>query len=76
MLGFGRIGLALVMRQDNTFANPVLWADLADPEVFRVKGVWASSLGYRQSNGIFYWYGCIQGEGKTHIFTASNPEGP
>ncbi|EQB56055.1 glycosyl hydrolase family 43 [Colletotrichum gloeosporioides Cg-14] len=130
MLGFGRIGLALVMRQDNTFTNPILWADLADPEVFRVndtyyysastmhyspgapllrsydlvnwefvshsvpelpgsqfslngtdhaayvKGVWASSLGYRQSNGVFYWYGCIQGEGKTHIFTASSPEGP
>ncbi|KAJ0333920.1 hypothetical protein COL922a_010256 [Colletotrichum nupharicola] len=130
MLGFGRIGLALVMQQHNTFTNPILWADLADPEVFRVndtyyysastmhyspgapllrsydlikwefvshsvpelpgsqfslngtnhaayvKGAWASSLGYRQSNGIFYWYGCIQGEGKTHIFTASNPEGP
>ncbi|KAK1851056.1 ricin b lectin [Colletotrichum chrysophilum] len=130
MLGFGRIGLALVMRQDNTFTNPILWADLADPEVFRVndtyyysastmhyspgapllrsydlanwefvshsvpelsgsqfslngsdhaayvKGVWASSLGYRQSNGVFYWYGCIQGEGKTQIFTASSPEGP
>ncbi|KAF4924040.1 Xylan 1,3-beta-xylosidase [Colletotrichum viniferum] len=109
MLGFGRLGLALVMRQDNTFTNPILWADLADPEVFRVndtyyysastmhyspgapllrsydlvnwefvshsvpelpgsqfylngsdhaayvKGVWASSLGYRQGNGVFYW---------------------
>ncbi|GKT54594.1 xylosidase glycosyl hydrolase [Colletotrichum tofieldiae] len=42
-----------------------------------VGGIWASSLQYRESNGLFYWYGCIQsGEMKTWIFTASDPAGP
>ncbi|KAK2055087.1 family 43 glycosyl hydrolase [Colletotrichum caudatum] len=42
-----------------------------------VDGVWASSLQYRESNGLFYWYGCIQsGEMKTWVFTASDPAGP
>ncbi|GKT48222.1 non-reducing end alpha-L-arabinofuranosidase [Colletotrichum spaethianum] len=42
-----------------------------------VGGIWASSLQYRASNGVFYWYGCIQsGEMKTWIFTASDPAGP
>ncbi|KAK1624605.1 glycosyl hydrolase [Colletotrichum phormii] len=102
LLGFGQIGSALTTRQESTFTNPVIWADLADDEVFRiddtfyyirlalgakfslngsdhaayVNGVWASSLGYRESNGVFYWYGCIQGTDETHIYTASSAEGP
>lgn len=41
-----------------------------------VGGIWASSLQYRESNGVFYWYGCIQsGEMKTWIFTATDPAG-
>lgn len=39
-----------------------------------VKGVWASSMRYRESNGLFYWYGAIQGTEKTFIFTAKRPE--
>ncbi|KAL5598989.1 hypothetical protein BROUX41_003692 [Berkeleyomyces rouxiae] len=39
-------------------------------------GVWASTLQYRQSNGLWYWYGLIQSTGKTHVFTAPAPEGP
>lgn len=39
-----------------------------------VQGIYASTLGYRKSNNLFYWYGCMRG--KTHIYTASNPEGP
>ncbi|KAF9869777.1 xylosidase glycosyl [Colletotrichum karsti] len=39
-----------------------------------VGGIWASSLQYRESNGLFYWYGCVQ-SGKTYIFTASDPAG-
>ncbi|KAJ0329520.1 hypothetical protein COL5a_004082 [Colletotrichum fioriniae] len=42
-----------------------------------VGGIWASSLKYRESNGLFYWYGCIQSGGmKTWIFTATDPAGP
>ncbi|KAF4920657.1 putative beta-xylosidase [Colletotrichum viniferum] len=39
-----------------------------------VGGIWASSLQYRKSNGLFYWYGCIDFS-KTYIFTASDPAG-
>ncbi|KAK3296403.1 arabinoxylan hydrolase [Chaetomium fimeti] len=35
-----------------------------------VKGIWASTLRYRESNDKFYWYGCI-GFGKTYIWTSS-----
>ena len=40
-----------------------------------VKGIWASTLKYRRSNRLFYWYGAIQGTDKTQIFTAKDPEG-
>ncbi|KAH7141906.1 glycosyl hydrolase [Dactylonectria macrodidyma] len=40
-----------------------------------VKGIWASTLKYRKSNGLFYWYGAIQGTDQSYIFTAKNPEG-
>ncbi|KAH7324190.1 family 43 glycosyl hydrolase [Stachybotrys elegans] len=40
-----------------------------------VGGIWASTLRYRESNGVFYWYGCID-FAQTHIFTASDPAGP
>jgi beta-xylosidase len=39
-----------------------------------VKGDWASFLGYRKSNKTFYWGGCV--DGQTHIFTATDVEGP
>ncbi|KAM5341284.1 hypothetical protein ACJ41O_014315 [Fusarium nematophilum] len=41
-----------------------------------IKGVWASTLKYRKSNGLFYWYGAIQGTNETFIYTAKNPGGP
>lgn len=40
-----------------------------------VKGIWASTLGYRESNKLFYWYGPIQGTERTYIFTAKDPAG-
>jgi beta-xylosidase len=40
-----------------------------------VKGSWASFLGYRKSSKTFFWGGCIEFS-KTHIYTATNPEGP
>lgn len=41
-----------------------------------VRGIWASTIGYRRRNGTFYWYGAIQGTGRTYIYTSSQPEGP
>lgn len=40
-----------------------------------VKGIWASFLGYRNSNKTFYWGGCIE-FAKTYLYTASAVEGP
>ena len=41
-----------------------------------VNGIWASTLGYRQSNQTFYWMGCMHDKGGSYVFTASKPEGP
>ncbi|RDW76318.1 putative xylosidase/glycosyl hydrolase [Aspergillus mulundensis] len=37
------------------------------------KGVWASTLKYRESNSLFYFYSAIQGTDKTYIYTAKSP---
>ena len=34
-----------------------------------VKGIWASTLRYRESNDMFYWMGCVE-SGRTYIWTA------
>lgn len=39
-----------------------------------VHGIWASSLRYRQSNGTFYWIGCIDFN-KTYVYTATSITG-
>lgn len=39
-----------------------------------VNGIWASGMRYRESNGLWYWYGCIDFD-KTHVFTATDPTG-
>jgi len=41
-----------------------------------VKGIWASTLGYRESNKTFYWMGCMHNLGGGYVFTAKNPQGP
>ncbi|KAI9148292.1 Beta-xylosidase [Paramyrothecium foliicola] len=38
-------------------------------------GTWASSLRYRESNGLWYWIGCTN-FWVTWVFTAPAPEGP
>ncbi|KAF4964603.1 hypothetical protein FSARC_7509 [Fusarium sarcochroum] len=38
-------------------------------------GTWASSLRYRESNGLWYWIGCTN-FWISWVFTASSPEGP
>lgn len=38
------------------------------------KGIWASTFRYRESNGLFYWYGPIQGTERTFIYTAKDPK--
>jgi beta-xylosidase len=40
-----------------------------------VDGIWASTLNYRQSNGTYYWAGCIDFN-DTYVYTATNVEGP
>ncbi|KAI4627908.1 hypothetical protein J4E80_002043 [Alternaria sp. BMP 0032] len=35
-----------------------------------VKGIWASSLRYRESSDKFIWIGCVQSTGKSYIWTA------
>jgi len=37
------------------------------------KGIWASTFRYRPSNGLFYWYGAIQGTEKTVVYSAKDP---
>lgn len=49
--------------------------DLLDSRAY-VKGIWASTLQYRQSNQTFYWMGCMQNKGGGYVFTAQSPEGP
>ncbi|KAL2754848.1 glycoside hydrolase family 43 protein [Sodiomyces alcalophilus JCM 7366] len=39
-----------------------------------VNGIWASGMRYRESNGLWYWYGCID-FARTHVFTATDPAG-
>lgn len=39
-----------------------------------VKGIWASTLGFRPSNRTFYWYGCVEFD-RTYVFTASQVDG-
>ncbi|MGW7518634.1 glycoside hydrolase family 43 protein [Streptomyces sp. NPDC054796] len=40
-----------------------------------VRGIWASSLGYRNSNRTFYWIGQID-FARTYLYTAPSAEGP
>jgi beta-xylosidase len=40
-----------------------------------VRGIWASTLNYRPSNGTFYWLGCIDFN-QTYVYTATSVEGP
>jgi beta-xylosidase len=40
-----------------------------------VKGIWASTLRYRKSNGLWYWIGCVQFS-TTYIYTAPSVTGP
>ena len=39
------------------------------------QGIWASTMRYRQSNGLWYWIGCI-GFWNTYVFTAPEVTGP
>lgn len=49
--------------------------DLVDGQRAYIKGIWASSLRHRASNGLWYFVACIEFS-KTYIYTASNPAGP
>ncbi|KAI5925631.1 glycoside hydrolase family 43 protein [Camillea tinctor] len=49
--------------------------DLAGDERAYVKGIWASTMRYRQTDGKWYWIGCIE-FGKTYVYTALEVTGP
>ncbi|KAH0437785.1 glycosyl hydrolase family 43 [Colletotrichum camelliae] len=49
--------------------------NLVDGQRAYIKGIWASSLRHRASNGLWYFVACIEFS-KTYIYTASNPAGP
>ena len=39
------------------------------------RGVWASAIRYRESNGLWYWIGCVDFN-QTYFYTAEDPTGP
>ncbi|MEV4620673.1 family 43 glycosylhydrolase [Asanoa sp. NPDC049573] len=39
-----------------------------------VKGIWASTLNYRRSNGTYYWIGCVEFN-RTYVYTATTVDG-
>lgn len=39
-----------------------------------VKGIWASTMNYRKSNGTFYWIGCVEFN-RTYVYTATAVDG-
>lgn len=49
--------------------------DLASGTSAYVKGIYASTMRYRESNSLFYWIGCIE-YGGTYVYTASSVGGP
>ncbi|WFE21855.1 family 43 glycosylhydrolase [Solwaraspora sp. WMMD937] len=49
--------------------------DLSGAQRGYVRGIWASTLNYRRSNGTYYWAGCIDFS-QTHMYTSRSVEGP
>ncbi|KAI1173458.1 glycoside hydrolase family 43 protein [Nemania sp. FL0916] len=49
--------------------------DLAGTSRAYVKGIWASTMRYRRSNGLWYWIGCVEFS-KTYVYTAPAVTGP
>ncbi|WP_027342036.1 family 43 glycosylhydrolase [Hamadaea tsunoensis] len=39
-----------------------------------VKGIWASAMNYRRSNGTYYWIGCVEFN-RTYVYTATAVDG-
>ena len=39
-----------------------------------VKGIWASTLGYRKSNSTYYWLGCTEFN-RTYVYTSTSVDG-
>lgn len=55
------------------FGNATAY-NLEEGEQAYVRGIWASSMRYRPSDGLWYWIGCVDFE-DTYIYTASEPTG-
>ncbi|KAK4957163.1 hypothetical protein LTR10_005121 [Elasticomyces elasticus] len=47
---------------------------LEDGQQAYVRGIWASSMRYRPSNGRFYWIGCVDFN-QSYVYSASDPAG-
>ncbi|KAI7149304.1 Arabinanase/levansucrase/invertase [Hortaea werneckii] len=56
------------------FGDPSAYS-LEDGEQAYVRGIWASSMRYRESTGLFYWVGCVDFN-QTYIYTAPDAAGP
>lgn len=55
------------------FGNATAYS-LEDGQQAYVRGIWASSMRYRPSNGVWYWIGCVD-FAHTYIYTAADPTG-
>ena len=55
------------------FNDPAAYS-LENGQQAYVRGIWASSMRYRPSNGMFYWIGCVDFN-QTYIYSASDPTG-
>ena len=49
--------------------------NLTDGEQAYRGGTWASTMRYRESNGLWYWIGCVN-FWYTYVYTAEDPAGP
>ena len=49
--------------------------DLTGGKRAYVKGIWASTMRYRPSNGLWYWIGCVESS-TTYVYTAPAATGP
>ncbi|KAI7079118.1 Arabinanase/levansucrase/invertase [Hortaea werneckii] len=56
------------------FGDPTAYS-LENGEQAYVRGIWASSMRYRESTGLFYWVGCVDFN-QTYIYTAPDAAGP
>ncbi len=55
------------------FGDPTAYS-LDDGEQAYVRGIWASSMRYRPTDGRWYWIGCVDFK-NSYVYTAADPTG-